>query len=532
MYAAFVLHDPDQPLGDLNRRGRALEIHNKAVAHLIRHVDTDVRPGDSRETWRDQLDDLGIATGSPEPFFAPERLATVTVASDYKVAGMQAHYRTDGLGVALMARRLARPRQSTDPQDQFTPRSLMVPVTAVLEPAGALAGGSWRHAAQLLVFHDPYVTQGLPLGSWTAALATDRTAPLAAELDAETFKNVARMGLLRPDIGQVHVGLLMPQPYRPGKIPVVLVHGLNSTPATWVQTMNHLQNDPELAARYQFWLYLYPTGNPVLVSGMRLRGELALARQAFDPLHQDPAFDQTVLIGHSMGGLLSQLQVQDPGDTLAQTMFTRPLNEIKTTPELRSMVDNLVMFQSRPEVKRVIFIATPHLGSRIANGALGKTVARWIQEPPQLQQELDQFVALNGPGVISPAFRRVPFNSLGNLTFDSPVLAALHRIPIRPDVKYHTVALELGPAWMRLPSDGVVGYDSAHLDGAASELIVSGSHVDHQKMEVTREIKRILKIHLQEDATTLPPPSELADRSVHPEVDTVALRVQLESVRR
>ena len=533
VYAAFVIHDPHESPGDLQRRCHAIEIHNKAVAQLIRFVDIKALPVEQRESWQGQLSELGIATGATESFVSPDRLTSVTVASDYKIIGMQAEYKTDGLGVPLMGQRKSQPENTSDPLEQFVPRSMLVPVTASLEPSGTLAGGTWKAETQLLVLHDPYATQGLNAGQRQVALASNRTAPLAAELDTEAFTKIAKMGLFHSDLGQMHVGLLMPQPYRPGKIPVVLVHGLYSSPATWVQTLNHLQNDPDLSSRYQFWLYLYPTGNPVLISGMRLRGELALARQAFDPHHQDPSFDQMVLVGHSMGGLLSKLQVQDPGSELVQTMFTRPLEEIRTTPELDQMVKNMLLFDSRPEVKRVIFIATPHRGSRIANGSIGRNIARLIQRPAKFQQAIDQFLALNGPQAIQPDISGITFNSLGNLQFDNPTLSTMNRIPIRSDVTYHTVALKIGSPPFPLPTDGIVGYPSAHLDRAASELIVPGTHTDHQKIEVTQEIKRILKIHLDENGSHLnsPPPAP-TEATPLPEVDAIAFRLQLDSVRR
>ena len=533
VYAAFILNDPLPQPADLKRRCQAIEIHNRAVAQLIRYADTKTLTGESPEMWRGQLSEIGLLCEASEPFLSPDRLTTVTVASDYKVVGMQAEYKTEGLGVPLMARRIANPNQSADPLDEFVPRSMLVPATAVVQPGGSLAGGSWRSAPQSLIFHDPYATESLNCAGWTINLASDRTAPLAAELDTEAFAQIAKMGLFHSDLGQVHVGLLMPQPYRPGKIPVVLVHGLYSSPATWIQTLNHLQNDPVLSKRYQFWLYLYPTGNPVLVSGLRLRSELALARNAFDPQHQDPAFDQMVLVGHSMGGLLSKLQVQDPGDALVRTMFTRPLDQIRSTPKLRQELDALLMFQSRPEVKRVIFVATPHRGSRVANGSFGRAVARLIQRPPELQKSIDEFIALNGPDVIHPDCGGIAFNSLGNLKFDNPTLTTMNQTPIRPDVTVHTVALKMGMPPFQLPTDGVVSYPSAHLANAASELIVPGTHTDHQKLEVTCEIKRILKVHLQENGTILAqPPAEMVEQPPAIKVDPLALRMQLESVRR
>ena len=102
-------------------------------------------------------------------------------------------------------------------------------------------------------------------------------------------------------------GLIMMHPYRPGQIPVVLVHGTASSPARWAEMLNELQNDPILKDRIQFWLFTYNTSNPILLSARDLRVALTKARQDFDPDGRDPALRDMVLIGHSQGGLLARL---------------------------------------------------------------------------------------------------------------------------------------------------------------------------------------------------------------------------------
>ena len=110
------------------------------------------------------------------------------------------------------------------------------------------------------------------------------------------------------------MGLYMVQPYEPGKIPVLMVHGLWSSPMTWMEMFNDLRSQPEIRDHYQFWFYLYPTGQPFWLSAAQLRRDLAKVREVLDPTHQEPALDQMVLIGHSMGGLVSQLQTLQSGD--------------------------------------------------------------------------------------------------------------------------------------------------------------------------------------------------------------------------
>ena len=112
--------------------------------------------------------------------------------------------------------------------------------------------------------------------------------------------------------------LYMSRPYEAGKIPVIFVHGLVSSPRAWVKTINELENTPLIDSRYQFWVFLYPTGLPIPSSARRLRESLERVRNVIDPTHSDPALDQTVLVGHSMGGVLSKMMAQRTGASLVE----------------------------------------------------------------------------------------------------------------------------------------------------------------------------------------------------------------------
>ena len=90
-----------------------------------------------------------------------------------------------------------------------------------------------------------------------------------------------RGDLLRSGLG-VEDGLFMLQPHVPGRIPVVLVHGTASSPARWAEMLNDLKSDPVLTNRYEAWLFMYTTGNPILYSASLLQHSLrsALAERA------------------------------------------------------------------------------------------------------------------------------------------------------------------------------------------------------------------------------------------------------------
>jgi len=484
--AGLALADPAGARPDA-----ALAIHNRAVARLVRISQAkDVLRGRS---WKEFLCTQGITVRSSTDFLDPERIADLRVASDYRVEGMDHIYRANGLGVPLIAHRFAERSDSPDPRNQFFPREMRVGATAVMMPAIGPSGQSTRGAATL-VLYDPFRDRSHVAGQREISLAYDRTTPLAVQMARRDLVTLEWTGLFESDFerADVDTGLYMLHPYEPGKIPVVFVHGLVSSPRAWLQTINEFRNSTDLASRYQFWVFLYPTGKPIPSSAARLREALAQARDTFDPNEADRALDRMVLVGHSMGGLLSKMMVQDSELALWDATITVPHDQFKAPPELRKTLDEVLIYRRRPFVSRVVFIATPHRGSPIADSRFGQVVSDLVRRPAQLDARIAEIEALNGPGAISPELRGHALNAISNLRTDSPILSALNRIPIDQGVPYHSIIPLIGGS---LQTDGVVEYRSSHLEGAASESIVEGTHLSQQDPDVIRELARILRQH-------------------------------------
>ena len=132
---------------------------------------------------------------------------------------------------------------------------------------------------------------------------------------------MAVRGLLRADKIIQRTGLNMVEPYDPNRIPIVLVHGLLSTPHMWFNIVNAVRADPELRTRYQFWVFYYPTANPIALSAWALRNDLVAAERLYHPKHG------IVLVGHSMGGIVSRMQAVDTGGVLWNEAFRQNADE-------------------------------------------------------------------------------------------------------------------------------------------------------------------------------------------------------------
>lgn len=370
------------------------------------------------------------------------------------------------------------------------------PMAGVCEPVTVLVRTDGT--GPQLAFYRTRADDEVRVGGRTSRLAADFSAPLAYLLSKGRNRSIDIRALLRTDKNMAHAGLYQFHRYNPDKIPVVFVHGLMARPEAWVPVVNQLLADKQIRERYQFWFFLYPTGLPIWASAAKLRGELDRYRQALDPQRTNRNFDRMVLAGHSMGGLLSSLQIRTGGAKLWQQFMNTAPEKLDLSPELKQHIVRIVEFQPRPEVARVVFFSTPHRGSELAMNPIAEFFGRLIKLPfAPLRSDL---------GHIRQAVRQefrdlfvAPANSVVFLRAKSPLLGAILKLPMKPGVPYHSIIGDRGLGDTPDSSDGVVPYWSSHLDGAASEKIVPSGHGSNENAEGIAEFGHILRQHLREN---------------------------------
>ncbi|MGP0064584.1 MAG: esterase/lipase family protein [Isosphaeraceae bacterium] len=290
-------------------------------------------------------------------------------------------------------------------------------------------------------------------------------------------------------------GLSLLRSYRRGKIPVVFIHGLWVTPLSWARMIESLEADTALRDRYQFWTFGYSTGDPLPYSAGLLRRDLDEVRQEFDRDRSDSAFDRMVLVGHSMGGLLTKMMVQDTGTRLWRLVSERPVDELAGEPADRELFRRALIYKPRPEVRRVIFIATPHRGSRVDRGGVGQLGSRLVRLPDPLRASYGRLMARNGPDFFTERFRKGLPTSIDELEWQSPILMGLNELGLAPTIKAHSIIADRRDPPRAGGGDGLVPYESAHLDGVESESLVSSGHLCQDHPAVIREVRRILAVH-------------------------------------
>ena len=267
------------------------------------------------------------------------------------------------------------------------------------------------------------------------------------------------------------------------------MHGLFSTPFTWLETINGLQADPEIRKRYQFWVFAYPTGNPILYSALRLRQELAKADQLY------PNHKPYVVVGHSMGGMLTHYQVATVTGAMWEKAMGQTAKNILNQNSSDSLLVRSLTFQANPRIKRVVFICTPHRGSDLATGGLGRFAISIITLPTTLATTMRDSLTSGELVQLTGASKRLP-DSVWGLKPSNPAVAVLNEARI--SVPYHSIIGDRGKGGCPNCSDGVVAYWSSHLNGAQSELIVPGPHGSCELPQTIAELDRILRLHLKQ----------------------------------
>ena len=463
--------------GDGTQPTPARNIYDAAAAELTILL----RSADGSRLWNRPL---SLTTGSTtyrlrfqpaarQGVWAPDEFTSFKLASDVKESVVKTPDKRQGIGGVLLGVR------QLDPQENFaTKEGLKAAVTATLDFHG----------------HDATLSLNDPVRKATVAI-DGKVRPLAADFSAPICdfqrKDPTLFGLkeaLRPGRYVGDTGIFLLQPYDPQRIPVIFVHGLISTPYIWMDPINQINEDPVLRAHYQPLVFAYPSGYPFAYTALQFREQLAKLQK----LHPMP--HGFLLVGHSEGGLVSQMQVTNLTRADWHRVEGAKADEFFARQPPGGEVDRALLVKANPLAKRVIFISTPHRGSEMALGDIGELADRLIQLPKASALELKQVLG-DSSGFWSGKKGLLP-TSVTSFSPDNPTLITMATTRVVPPC--HSIVGNRGkPGPLAQSSDGVVPYWSSHLDYAKSEVVAPGPHSCYDYPESINEMKCILHLHLQ-----------------------------------
>jgi pimeloyl-ACP methyl ester carboxylesterase len=367
-------------------------------------------------------------------------------------------------------------------------------VTATLQPIDAQASATEIISGQIplkLSIYNPYQHKLARLNEQEYTLTANYTAPFAYWLAHNKLGKIGYLSLLDRAEALRMPHLYRLEPYQAHKKVIVLVHGLASSPETWVNLTNNILGDPVLRENYQVWMMAYSTNMPILESRFQIH---ALLQQAFAQVQPNTASaSDAVLIGHSMGGIISRLLVSD-ADISKQAI---PLMNYEQYSRLQQNPVIAARFQLKADLpfSRAVFVAAPHRGSDLTDQWYVNLAKKLVKLPVSFFDQVDvrldtqnstQGLIHSGPDDLSP---------------NSRFMQLTHQVMPRANLPYHSI---IGNATkfedQQKMSDGIVPYTSSHLEGARSEQIFKGGHSIHAKPETILELRRILHEHLEKSS--------------------------------
>lgn len=347
-----------------------------------------------------------------------------------------------------------------------------------------------------LKIYDPYSTEKVQVADREYPLAANFSAPYGLWLAENNLGAAAYLTLIDRDQHLAMPHLYMLEPFNPNKKVIVLVHGLASSPEAWIRLTNDIMGDHVLREHFQVWQVFYSTNMPILESRFQIN---ALINQTFDYIGQDTAAAKdAVLIGHSMGGIISRLLVSDADLTqpALKMLNNRKFDRFKNDSVFKSRLT----ISSIPNFDRAIFVSAPHRGTAFADrwftlaarkiiklpgaflGALADTVTEQNMNMKNFVEEVGHGLIQNGPS---------------DLSHNSKFTQLTKNVMPKQGMIYHSIMGNNSDTTdFSIISDGIVPYESAHLDGAASEKIIKGGHSIQETPEAVLELRRILRLHL------------------------------------
>lgn len=410
------------------------------------------------------------------------------IPSDYVwLTGFRRRTRVDGLGVPLVGVRKRTEARKAELRFQPPNRDVFVALGCFAEFEPRRDGSRMD-----LTLFDLDRTATVQIGREFIPLAADFTAPLALASGGMNDLMLGIRAILNVGASADVKGIYLIEPFDPNRIPVLLLHGLMSSPLVWRNAATAAMKDPIIRRNYQFWYAFYSTGVPVTQSAALIRNRIAFIRRLGDPSGKSRASKNMVIIGYSMGGIIARILATDMGDHFWAAVSSKPFDQVKLEPEDRKELQDLIFWKPVPGVKEVVFLATPHRGTRMADASFAQLGRKLVGLPASLLRFQNRVLSAVVDVLDGVKVTRRSITGIDSLSPEAPIYRAFERAPFAPGLVYHSVIGDRGRGDSPESSDGVVGYWSSHLGTAESELIVPTGHDVQTHPKTEAQIQRIL----------------------------------------
>jgi len=520
-------------------------------------------------------------------------LADLSSTYELRLSGLNSVSKRPGLGISLVASlddrytttirqllvaslsgRLTNEDKNSDdsePSSRIYPTGHLL-LTGLIKPNGNSVLDALSSRKLDIHLYNPYQTESVNILNDDYPLAANFSAGYGLWLSENQLDGVGYLNLITRQPDAQLPKLFMLEPYDPDKRVLIMLHGLASSPATWVNLTNDILNDDKLRDNYQVWQIFYPTNLPILENRYQIQQLINSTYQQTDPNGQNRASQNSVIISHSMGAIIARMMLSDENlvddldklndkDILSSNEKQQIRNALKTSfgeDELKERFE----LQALPQVDTAVFLSAPFRGTDYADRWFTRALRRIVYLPVGLvktftdnlatiatqgdlaQNPLGALYLQNGASQLSDKSsfieltkditmnERITYHSIianndaditkglaqtqpngakidlsqavednsGNETASADISdnTETSQLPPEPLVAAVTVNDDISQALTERLSDGIVPYNSAHLDGAASETIINGGHSIQTNPQTILTLRRILHKQLQE----------------------------------
>lgn len=459
---------------------------NSAQAAITNETALQGKPTDQTKVMNVQTNDyqLGVYLPNENNYLQNARkqtsaLADLTSTYELRLTGLNSISKRPGLGISLVAslddRYTTTIRQllvsslsgrltedgidNTNGVDDSEDSARIYPtghllMTGLIKPTGTSIDAVLNSRQLDIHLYNPYQSESTTVLGEEYPLAGNFSAGYGLWLAENQLNGVGYLNLLTRQPEASLPKLFMLEPYDPDKRVLIMLHGLASSPATWVNLTNDILNDAKLRDNYQVWQIFYPTNLPILENRYQIQNLINSTYQQTDPDNVNLASRNSVIISHSMGALIARMMVSN--DDLSNNLAALELNDktlmtssnrlqIGTTLRQALSSDDLgdrLKLQTLPQVDTAIFISAPFKGTDYADRWFTRALRRVVYLPVGLVKTVTDnlaTIAIQGDLAQNPLGALYLQNGASQLSNKSSFIELTKDISIDERITYHSI---------------------------------------------------------------------------------------------
>lgn len=456
----------------------ATNLDNKqaAVANLSTSTADSV---DQVKVMKVQVDDydLGIYLPNENNYLQNAQKQTSALADlvstyELRLSGLNSISKRPGLGISLVASlddrytttirqllisslsgRLANEKKdsSTDPSSRIYPTGHLL-LTGLIQPSGNSVLEVLSSRKLDIHLYNPYRSESVKILNNDYPLAANFSAGYGLWLSENQLDGVGYLNLITRQAEERLPKLFMLEPYDPNKRVLIMLHGLASSPATWVNLTNDILNDDKLRDNYQVWQIFYPTNLPILENRYQIQRLIETTYQQTDPKGQNRASKNSVIISHSMGAIIARMMLSD--DNLMDDLDRLDEQDVLSNSEKRQIRDALkesfaeeqlkerFELQALPQVDTAVFLSAPFRGTDYADRWFTRALRRVVYLPVGLVKTVTDnlaTIATQGELAQNPLGALYLQNGASQLSDKSSFIQLTKDIAINDRITYHSI---------------------------------------------------------------------------------------------